>query len=142
LSKLASRAGGAAVDEQYAALIEQVTPIVVDAIFSVEQEGLMEPLELDDVVRDVVRELEASVMGSVIETLSTEVWSAMPLWWCAGFARPKKMLTFLQANRLVPYPELTRVGTSTSSSLARMGNPRPTRAEGRTDQRRGQAGHR
>jgi len=61
------------VDAQYAALIEEVTPMVVDAVFSVEQEGLMEPLELDAVVRDVLRKLGASVMGSVLETLSTEV---------------------------------------------------------------------
>lgn len=61
------------MDEQYAAVIGQVTPLVVDALLSVEQEGLMRPLELDAVVRSMLQKVGAAVMTSLLEALSAEV---------------------------------------------------------------------
>lgn len=61
------------MDEQYAAVIEQVTPILHDALFSVEEERLLTPLQLDAVLREILRHLGRSVMRSMLEALSVEV---------------------------------------------------------------------
>lgn len=61
------------MDEQYAAVIQQVTPILHEAVFSVEASRLGSPLEIDGVMREVLRHLGLSVMESVLEALSVEV---------------------------------------------------------------------
>ena len=61
------------MDQPYAAVIREVTTILHEAVFSVETERLSRPLELDGVLRDVLRRIGLSVMQSVLESLSVEV---------------------------------------------------------------------
>jgi hypothetical protein len=61
------------VDKQYAAVVEQVTPILHDALLLAGEERLAMPLQLDAVLREILRQLGLAVMGSVLEALSVEV---------------------------------------------------------------------
>lgn len=61
------------MDEQYAAVIEQVTPILHDAVIVMGANRLMRPLELDAVLREILRRVGSAVMGTVLEALSVEV---------------------------------------------------------------------
>lgn len=61
------------MEETYAAVTEQVTPILHEALFSVGAERLETPLELDVVLREVLWRVGRSVMRSVLEVLSVEV---------------------------------------------------------------------
>ena len=61
------------MDKQYAAVVEQVTHILHDALLLAGQEGLAMPLQLDAVLRELLRQLGLSVMDSVLEALSVEV---------------------------------------------------------------------
>lgn len=59
--------------ERYASVIEQVSSPLIDAVFAVEDERLLAPLELDEVVRDVLRAVGRIVMQGVVETLALTV---------------------------------------------------------------------
>jgi hypothetical protein len=63
------------VTQRYDSTIEEVIRILVDAVLSVEEEGLVRPLELDERLRDVLRRIGLGVMQSVLETLAAEVTS-------------------------------------------------------------------
>jgi len=62
-----------AVAERYDSAIEKVTRILADTVLSVEEEGLLAPLELDATLREVLRRIGRGVLQEVLETLSTEV---------------------------------------------------------------------
>lgn len=59
--------------QQYDAAIEEVTRILVDALFAVEREAMHRPLELDAPLREVLRRVGLGVMQRVLESLSAEV---------------------------------------------------------------------
>lgn len=61
------------MNEQYAAAIMQVTPILKDVLFAVESDALRRPLELDQVLREVLRQTGLSVMQAVLDALSVEM---------------------------------------------------------------------
>lgn len=61
------------MDEAYAAVTEQVTPILHEALFSVGERFLGTPLQLDAVLRELLWGVGRAVMRSVLEALAVEV---------------------------------------------------------------------
>ncbi|HLG91450.1 MAG TPA: hypothetical protein VKY15_00530 [Acidimicrobiales bacterium] len=61
------------MNEEYAAVIKQVTPLLKDALLTVEGEMLHRPVELDQALREVLRQLGLSVMQAVLEIMSVEM---------------------------------------------------------------------
>jgi len=65
--------GDAAVTERYARVIEQVSQLIVEGVFSVEEERLCNPLDLDKTLLDVLRAAGRRAMGDLFATLALGV---------------------------------------------------------------------
>jgi hypothetical protein len=61
------------VTEDYSQAIQQVSVILVDEVLSVEKERLMRPLELDAMMREVLRRVGLCIMQQVLEAVAAEV---------------------------------------------------------------------